>query len=135
MLRIFRGWLVLFGVVVIGIGSAHLLFGQASYVGGGTVNATMDSDLRVFNVLFIAYGAAFVWCARDVLARAGAINLLGLLFFVGSLGRVLAWAISGAPTPFYIVMLVVEFIIPVIHYAVLRVLVGGRADAHGYAGA
>ncbi|KXP04461.1 DUF4345 domain-containing protein [Tsukamurella tyrosinosolvens] len=125
MQRIFRAWLVVFGVVVIGIALAHFLFGQVTYIGGGEVNATMDSDLRVFNVLFAAYGAAFVWASRDVLGRAREVNLLGLLFFVGAIGRVLAWITSGAPTPFYIAMLVVEFVVPVVHVAVLRALADG----------
>ncbi|MDF0531906.1 DUF4345 domain-containing protein [Tsukamurella sp. 8F] len=122
MLRIFRAWLILFGVVVIGIAVAHFFFGQVSYIGGGDVNATMDSDLRVFNVLFAAYGAAFIWAAQDVVRRANEINLLGVLFFVGALGRVLAWIASGAPTPFYVAMLVIEFVVPVVNYAVLRTL-------------
>lgn len=125
MQRIFRAWLVVFGGVVIGIALAHFLFGQVTYIGGGEVNATMDSDLRVFNVLFAAYGAAFVWASRDVLGRAREINLLGLLFFVGAIGRVLAWITSGAPTPFYIAMLVVEFVVPVVHVSVLRALADG----------
>ncbi|WEL91957.1 DUF4345 domain-containing protein [Tsukamurella tyrosinosolvens] len=110
---------------MIGIALAHFLFGQVTYIGGGEVNATMDSDLRVFNVLFAAYGAAFVWASRDVLGRAREVNLLGLLFFVGAIGRVLAWITSGAPTPFYIAMLVVEFVVPVVHVAVLRALADG----------
>ncbi len=134
MERIFRVWLVLFGVACIGIGAAHFFFGQASYIGGGEVNATMDSDLRVFNVLFVAYGAAFVWAARDVAGRAREINLLGLLFFVGAIGRVLAWIVSGAPTPFYVAMLAVEFVVPIVHYAVLRALTAGAPSGRPDAG-
>lgn len=125
MRRIFSGWLVVFGVVTVGIAVAHFLFGQVTYIGGGDVNATMDSDLRVFNVLFGAFGAAFVWASRDVVGRAREINLLGLLFFVGAIGRVLAWAASGAPSPFYVAMLVVEFVVPVVNYTVLRALTSG----------
>ncbi len=131
MKRIFGVWLVVFGVIVIGIAVAHFLFGQVTYIGGGDVNATMDSDLRVFNVLFAAYGAAFVWASRDVLGRAREINLLGLLFFVGAIGRVLAWITSGAPTPFYVAMLVIEFAVPIVHYVVLRALAGGAPSAPG----
>ncbi|MBB4136309.1 DUF4345 domain-containing protein [Gordonia humi] len=115
-------WLAVFGVLMIGIALAHFLFGQVTYIGGGEVNATMDSDLRFLNVLFVAYGAAFVWASRDVVGRAREINVLGLLFFVGAIGRVLAWILSGAPTPFYVAMLIVEFVIPVVHYFALRML-------------
>ncbi|WOC10983.1 DUF4345 domain-containing protein [Gordonia sp. MP11Mi] len=129
MARVFRAWLVVFGVVVIGIAVAHFLFGQATYIGGGDVNATMDSDLRFFNVLFAAYGATFLWASRDVIGRARQINLLGLLFFVGAFGRLLAWIASGTPTPFYVAMFVVELVVPVVHYVVLRTLTSG-AEKH-----
>ncbi|MCF8588321.1 DUF4345 domain-containing protein [Gordonia liuliyuniae] len=128
MARVFRAWLVVFGVVVIGIAVAHFLVGQATYIGGGDVNATMDSDLRFFNVLFAAYGAAFLWASQDVIGRARQINLLGILFFVGALGRLLAWIGSGTPTPFYVAMLVVELVVPVVHYAVVRMLTSGAEE-------
>ena len=120
MALIFRWWLIVFGVTVAGIALAHLLFGQVTYIGGGDVNATMDSDLRVFNVLFLAYGLAFVWAAQDVGGRARVIDLLGLLFFVGALGRLLSWATVGPPNWFYIAMIAVEFIVPIVNYVAVR---------------
>lgn len=110
--------------------AAHFLFGRVTYIGGGEVNATMDSDLRFFNVLFAAYGAAFVWAAKDPVGRAREINLLGALFFLGAIGRVLAWIASGAPTPFYVAMLVVEFVVPVVNYGILRALDGAVAPSN-----
>jgi len=119
-MRIFQAWLTLFGLVVAGIGLAHLFFGQATYIGGGSVNATMESDLRFFNLLFVAYGLAFVWAARDITGRAAVIDLLGLLFFVGGLARLLAWAAAGTPSWFYVLMIPIELIIPIVHFVVLR---------------
>ncbi|WP_051092598.1 DUF4345 domain-containing protein [Jongsikchunia kroppenstedtii] len=119
-MRIFQGWLTLFGLVVAGIGLAHLFFGQVTYIGGGSVNATMESDLRFFNLLFVAYGLAFVWAARDIAGRAALIDLLGLLFFVGGLARLLAWAEAGTPSWFYVLMIPVELIIPIVNFVWLR---------------
>lgn len=73
-MRVFQVLLRVFGVVVVGIALAHLLFGQSTYFGGGEVNATMESDLRFYSVLFAAYGAAFIWTAADVVGRARAID-------------------------------------------------------------
>lgn len=94
-------------------------------VGRGDVNATMDSDLRFFNVLFIVYGLAFVWAARDLRGRAAAVDLLGLIFFVGGLVRFLAWAASGTPSWFYVAMIPVELVVPVVNYVWLRAFVAG----------
>lgn len=119
-MQIFQNWLRVFGAVVVGIALAHLLFGQATYIGGGHVNATMESDLRFYNVLFVAYGLAFVWAAADVVGRARVVDLLGLLFFLGGVARLLAWAVAGAPNWFYVVMIPVELIIPAAHFVVVR---------------
>lgn len=119
-MRIFQVWLTLFGLVVAGIGLAHLFFGQMSYIGGGSVNATMESDLRFFNLLFVAYGLAFVWAARDVVGRGVVIDVLGLLFFVGGLARLLAWAEAGTPSWFYVLMIPVELLIPIVNFVWLR---------------
>ncbi|WP_313318622.1 DUF4345 domain-containing protein [Gordonia sputi] len=120
VVKSFQIWLVVFGLVVAGIAAAHLFGGQATYIGGGSVNATMDSDLRFYNVLFLAYGCMFIWTARDPRTYAALVNLLGLLFFLGGVARLLAWMTSGAPSVFYQLMIPVEPVIPVVHWAVLR---------------
>ncbi|TDP31133.1 uncharacterized protein DUF4345 [Nocardia ignorata] len=119
-MRVFQVWLHVFGVAVVGIALAHLLFGQSTYIGGGEVNATMESDLRFYSVLFAAYGAAFVWAAADIVGRARVIDVLGLLFFLGGLARILAWAVAGAPHGFYVLMIPVELLVPVAHGVLVR---------------
>ena len=62
----FQAFLVLFGVVVIGISLAHLAVGPAAIIGGTDVNPTSDGEDRFYAGLFLAYGVALLWCARDV---------------------------------------------------------------------
>lgn len=89
-------WFLLFGVVGTGIALAHLFFGTSTIIGGGPVNATIDSDMRFYAVLFAAFGLGFVWVAQELGARAPVGNLLGLLFFLGGIARLLAWIASGS---------------------------------------
>lgn len=112
MRTLMRWWLIAFGLVCVGIGLAHLFFGVSTIIGGGTVNPTVDSDMRFYALLFAAYGAGYLWAAADLEHRAQIVNGLGILFFLGGLARLLAWWQSGAPHWFYIVMCVVEFLIP-----------------------
>ncbi len=119
---VFRLWLILFGVVCIGIGLAHLLFGPATIIGGGPVSATVDSELRFYAVLFMGFGAAFIWAARDIAQRGGVVNALGVLFLLGGLARFLAWWQSGPPHWFFIAMIAVEIVIPAVNWlAVTRI--------------
>jgi hypothetical protein len=120
MKRIAVIWLIVFGLSCAAIGLAHLLFGAASIIGGGSVNATVDSDLRFYALLFTAYGLAFIWCAVDISQRGPVANALGAIFFAGGLARLLAWAVSGAPNWFYILMVPVELVIPVVNYLLIR---------------
>ncbi|MEV5652557.1 DUF4345 domain-containing protein [Nocardia sp. NPDC052254] len=122
MRRVLQIWLLVFGVVCVGIAVAHLFFGTASIIGGGPVNATIDSDMRFYAVLFGAYGLAVMWCARDVERKATAIDLLGAIFFAGGLARLLAWVATGQPNWFYVLMTPVELVIPIVNYLLVRVV-------------
>lgn len=120
MKRMTETWFVVFGLTCAGIGVAHLVFGSSSIIGGGSVNPTIDSDLRFFALLFAAYGLTFVWCAADVYRRANVVNVLGAIFFAGGLARLLSWAVSGRPNWFYVLMIPVELLIPLVNYALVR---------------
>ncbi|MFD3510419.1 DUF4345 domain-containing protein [Nocardia sp. NPDC058666] len=109
-------WLVIFGAGSTLIALSHQFWGTATIIGGGEVNATIDSDLRFYSVLFAAYGLAYIWCAKDVETKAVPINLLGAIFFVGGLARFLSIAAVGLPHVFYIVMIPVELIVPALNY-------------------
>jgi hypothetical protein len=113
-------WLIAFGLVCAAIGLEHLLFGTSTIIGGGSVNATIDSDMRFYALLFAAYGLTFVWCAADITTRARIANGLGAIFFAGGLARLLAWALTGQPNWFYVAMIPVELIIPLLNYALIR---------------
>jgi hypothetical protein len=128
MKRVTEIWLIAFGLICAGIGLAHLLFGTSTIIGGGSVNATIDSDMRFYALLFAAYGLVFVWCAVDIADRGRVANILGALFFAGGLARLLAWAATGQPNWFYVVMIPVELIIPLVNWALIRQVTGSRRD-------
>jgi hypothetical protein len=115
-----KWWLTIFGAACVLIGLAHLLIGAPSIIGGGPVNATIDSDLRFYAVLFIGFGAGFVWAAADLPNRAATVHVLGGLFLVGGLARLLAVWQTGVPHVFYVAMIPVELVVPVINWALLR---------------
>ena len=74
--------------------------------------------------MFLAYGVALLWCARDVQRKRVYVNLLATVFFVGGIGRLLAVVLVGAPHPFYVAMLVLELVLPV-----LMVLAAARVES------
>lgn len=110
--RLFQGFLVLFGVIAIGISLAHLALGPEAIIGGTAVNPTSDGEDRFYGGLFGCYGVALLWCARGVEHKQVFINVLAAALFVGGIGRLTALVIVGPPHPFFVAMLVLELLLP-----------------------
>jgi hypothetical protein len=108
----FQAFLVLFGVVVIGISLAHLAIGSDTIIGGSVANPTSDGEDRFFAGIFLCFGIAVIWCARDVERKRRPVTLLAAAMFVGGIGRLFSVLLAGAPHPFYMAMLVVELGLP-----------------------
>jgi hypothetical protein len=106
--------LATFGVVAIFISLLHIVLGPASIPGAVQVNATMDSEDRFYATLFMAYGAALLWCVKDVQSKGLFVKLLALVFFIGGLARIVSMLAVGPPNTFFIAMTLLELVIPVI---------------------
>ncbi|WP_405492619.1 DUF4345 domain-containing protein [Nocardia sp. NBC_00511] len=124
MRAVLRWYLIVFGIVCVLIALAHIFIGPSTIIGANTPNATLDGDLRFSMVLFGAYGVACVWAALDLDRRAGVAHLLMLLFFVGGLVRLLTVAYVGWPHWFYIAMIVVEIVTPLVYSPLLSRVTG-----------
>ena len=108
-LQVFLG---LFGITAIFIASLHIVLGPSAIPGSIPVNATMDSEDRFYATLFAAYGVALLWCIKNIERKSMVVYFLALTFFVGGLARLVSMAAVGLPNTFFIVMTVLELLIP-----------------------
>ena len=102
-IRALAAFALLWGLALIGIGIAHLVFGNASFIDGGTVSPSIDSEERFFAALTIGYGAAYLWASVQRPAPRQLLVALAAVTALGATGRVLSWIVSGAPHWFFIV--------------------------------
>ncbi len=114
MRRTLQILLALFGATAIFISLLHIVLGPAAIPGSIPVNTTMDSEDRFYATLFLAYGAALLWCVREVEHKARVVYFLMLTFFVGGLARIVSMLTVGLPNTFFIVMTVLELGLPII---------------------
>jgi Domain of unknown function (DUF4345) len=131
MRRALQILLVLFGATDIFISLLHVVLGPASIPGSVPVNATMDSEDRFYATLFMAYGAALLWCVKDVERKSKVVYFLMLTFFVGGLARIVSMLAVGLPNQFFIAMTVLELCLPcIIAYMQYRITEArpGRGD-------
>jgi Domain of unknown function (DUF4345) len=72
----------------------------------------MDSEDRFFASLFLGFGAALIWCARDLSRRSGQAYWLLAVFFAGGLARVISVVAVGWPNPLFIFLGGLELVLP-----------------------
>ena len=106
-------WLALaMGVACAGIGLVHLVFGVLSVPGLADAGATVDSRERYYGAIFLGYGLAWVWAARQHPIPAPAVRWLAAIFWLGALGRLVSLVLVGVPQVFQVVLTVVEIVLP-----------------------
>ena len=92
----------------------------SSYPPAGPWPATMDSELRFYAPFWGAYGLVLLAIARDMSAKLRYVPTMALLFFVGGVGRGLSYISVGAPHPFFIALMAVELLLPLLFLALWR---------------
>ena len=83
-------------------------------------NATMDSEDRFYATLFLGFGLAIIWCAREIEAREKPLGALLAVFFAGGIARMISLIAVGSPGPMFLFMGSLELILPPLLWAWLR---------------
>jgi uncharacterized protein DUF4345 len=114
-------WLaVAAGVACAAIGIYHLVLGIGSVPGEGSgatpVGVTVDSRERFYNAIFIGYGLAWLWVARQSPIPASAVRRLAGILLLGGVGRVISVAWYGWPHGFQVALAIVELTVPFVYF-------------------
>ena len=104
--------LYVFGAVCVAIALAHIVLGPAAIPGGVVTNATMDSEDRFYATLFLGFGCAIIWCARDLDAREKPLGALLAIFFAGGIARAISLLIVGRPSDLFLFLGALELLMP-----------------------
>lgn len=115
-----RWFLILFGTVCTGIALVHIALGPASIPGSVPVNAVMDSEDRFYATLFLGFGLAHVWAARDLARRGGIVLAMQAVFFAGGIARIISWMAVGSPGPMFTFLGALELVIPPLVWLAIR---------------
>lgn len=107
-----RMLLYFFGAVCSIIALTHIGMGPAAIPGGVVTNAIMDSEDRFYATLFLGFGLAVIWCARDVDSRETSLGALLAMFIAGGIARIISWIAVGSPGPLFLFLGALELILP-----------------------
>ncbi|RLU92149.1 hypothetical protein CTZ27_20020 [Streptomyces griseocarneus] len=112
MARSLRALALLMGWACVAIGMEHVLVGNAAIPGESSAGATIDSWGRFMGAIFVGYGLAWLWAARQRPIPAQAVRWLTGVFLLGGAGRVISFAVHGRPHWFQIVLAAIELGLP-----------------------
>ncbi|MFS8098803.1 DUF4345 domain-containing protein [Lentzea alba] len=104
------------GVACALIGAYHVALGIDSVPGEAGAGATVDSRERFYNAIFLGYGLAWIWAARQKPVPANAIRWLAGVFALSAVGRLLSLAVHGQPHWFQIPLIVLEVVLPPVFF-------------------
>jgi hypothetical protein len=102
----------LFGVVAIVAGLVVLVGGPDADAGGEHVGASLDSELRFFNAIWVGFGAFALWQALRGDVPQKTIAVIAAVLFVGGLGRIVSLVAEGRPDTIYVALMVIELCSP-----------------------
>lgn len=106
--------LLLLGVVALSAGLLTLLGGAASIAGADDVSPSVDSEVRFYATWYALAGLGILHAARDPAAAGTTVRAVGAAFFVAACARVLSLIVVGRPHLLFVVLMVAEFLIPVV---------------------
>ena len=75
---------------------------------------TVDSELRFYAAIWMAYGVMLIATARKLNLHLNRVPLLSAVFLAGGVGRGLAYVFTGPPHPAFVILMVTELVLPVI---------------------
>ncbi|MEU3353452.1 DUF4345 domain-containing protein [Streptomyces sp. NPDC037389] len=100
------------GIACVAIGVMHTVSGMDSIPDGKSGGPTVDSLVRFFSAIFLGYGLAWIWAARQSPIPSKAVRWLAGIFFLGGLDRLVSWADVGRPDGLQIVLMALELGLP-----------------------
>ena len=103
-----RSVLAATGLVATAAGLDTAIRGARSVIGEPAASARLESELRFYSGVYVAYGAALLRAARRPDTDPVAITGLAGAMLAGGVARAVGWARAGRPHPGQIALLAIE---------------------------
>jgi len=101
------------GIVAVAAGGHTVLIGGDSVLNHGDVSAGVDSELRFYAAWYVVAGALLLRAVHRIESEALVVRAVGAAFFLAGSGRLLSLVTVGRPHAFALVLMIIEFVIPV----------------------
>jgi hypothetical protein len=112
--RALQATLAILGVTAVTFGGLTVLTGAAGVLAGGPVSASVDSEMRFYAAWYLAAGVLLLRTVARVESEGPTIRTICAVLFLAACARVVSFVAVGAPHPVFVVLMAIEFAIPVV---------------------
>jgi hypothetical protein len=112
--RALQATLAILGVTAVTFGGLTVLTGAAGVLAGGPVSASVDSEMRFYAAWYLAAGVLLLRTVARVESEGPTIRTICAVLFLAACARVVSFVAVGAPHPIFLVLMAIEFAIPVV---------------------
>ena len=111
-MRALRVFLAGVAVLCVVTGALVVVGGSNVIPGGGSLPPSVESELRFFATWWLAAGVFVAWVRRDLERRGRELRAFLALVVLAGIARALAWADAGRPDTLFVVLMVIELVLP-----------------------
>ena len=133
MRRILQVVLIAIGGVMVVAGILGVVLGADLVLGVDAFPASLDSEFRFFAAWYLGAGFLLLRAVQRVETATFEVRLIAITFFVAACGRVLSIIDVGEPHVFYVVLAVIEFVIPLVIVPLQSLVARRPSEGSGFA--
>jgi hypothetical protein len=123
-------FLAVLGAISVVAGASALLAGASQVIGERAVSNNVDSEFRFFAAWYVVAGVLLLRAIPGVEREGPTIRLIAAGLLLAAVGRVLSLASVGTPHSWYIVLMGIEFVLPVVIVPWQLAVSGRTVGAH-----
>jgi len=112
MKRALQITIAVLGLLPLAFGTLGLLTGVGLYISPEAATPKLDSQFRFMSGWDIGLALVARWFVANIERHTGLFKLVCLAVFLGGLGRVAAWLLTGSPGIAFAAIAAVELLVP-----------------------
>lgn len=112
MRRALQGVVLVLSLLPLAVGTLGLLTGVGFYIPAAAANPNLDSQFRFMSGWDVGLALIVWWIVPRIESQTALFRIVCGAVFLGGLGRVAAWHVTGAPAVAVMAVTAIELLVP-----------------------
>ncbi|WP_213956592.1 MULTISPECIES: DUF4345 domain-containing protein [unclassified Variovorax] len=114
MKRALQSIVLLLSLLPLAVGTLGLLFGVEFYIPAAAASPNLDSQFRFMSGWDVGLAIIIWWIVPQIERQTALFRIVSMAVFLGGLGRLAAWHVTGRPATAVVLVAVIELLVPLL---------------------